>query len=267
MEPKEVALTIGPNTTYKARDLVSERLYKGRYEECLVRWVLQGAPEKLNKDEELAYERASKEYCVWMRRGEMEACCPHLAAIQTTSDTVSSAGGVGDETEMDMPPSMGEKDEALAEMKADVQHLIGRAKRMMDMTQSVATGKILADVVGILNAYAKIGILTDAFQEYGAVDLLLGLLGSQDLDVRKRSSEMLRSLTSFDLSIRSYILLQILKSDEGSESSLQSRQMLLDLFSETASSDESDVRGVAFPQVRLYSVLEIEARGKEGSVV
>lgn len=249
-----VTLTIGPNTSYKAQDLVTERNFKGKYEECLVRWVLQPPPEKLNKDGELAYDCATKEYCMWMRREEIEACCPQLLTVPVSTDAMASAGGVGGEdgTEMESsitPLSTVEKDEALAEMRADVQLLIARAKRLMGPALSVAGGKILADVVGILNAYAKIGILTDAFQEYGAVDLLLGLLGSQDLDVRKKSSEMLRSLTSFDLSIRSYILLQILKSDEGSESSLQSRQILLDLFSETASSDESDLRGVAFPQV------------------
>ena len=250
-----VTLTIGPNTSYRAQDLVSERHFKGQYEECMVRWVLQSAPEKLNKEEEKAYERATREYCMWMRRGEMEACCPQLLAVPAIPDPSAPTGGAqGEDAEMEastaLPLSTVEKDKALAEMRADIQHLIMRAKRMMGTTLSVAGAKILADVVGILNAYAKIGILTDAFQEYGAVDLLLGLLGSQDLDVRKQSSEMLRSLTSFDLSIRSYILLQILKSDEGSECSLQSRQMLLDLFSETASSDESDMRGVAFPQVR-----------------
>lgn len=255
MESKSggVALTIGPNTSYKAQDLVTERNFKGQYEECLVRWVLQPPPDKLNKDEQLAYEHATKEYCMWMRREEIEACCPQLLTDPGSADPVASAVGLGgDDAEMEStitPLSTVEKDEALAEMRADVQLLIVRAKRLMGPALSVAGGKILANVVGILNAYAKIGILTDAFQEYGAVDLLLGLLGSQDLDVRKQSSEMLRSLTSFDLSIRSYILLQILKSDEGSESSLQSRQMLLDLFSETASSDESDLRGVAFPQV------------------
>lgn len=228
----------------------------GLHEECLVRWVLQSAPEKLNKEEEKAYERATKEYCMWMRRGEMEACCPQLLAVQTTTQDPSTPtdGTLGEDAEMEttaVPPlSTVEKDKALAEMRADIQQLIMRAKRMMGTTLSVAGGKILADVVGILNAYAKIGVLTDAFQEYGAIDLLLGLLGSHDLDVRKQSSEMLRSLTSFDISIRSYILLQILKSDEGSESTLQSRQMLLDLFSETASSDENELRGVAFPQVR-----------------
>lgn len=251
-----VKLTIGPNTSYRAQDLVSERRYKGRHEECLVRWVLQGPPEKMSKDEEAAYERATKEYCMWMRRGEMEACCPQLALSTAPASPIEG----GEDTEGESLPNMStaEKDEALAEMRADVQLLIARAKRLMGAegsTLSVAGGKVLANVVGILNAYAKIGILTDAFQEYGAVDLLLGLLGSQDLEVRRKSSEMLRSLTSFDLSIRSYILLQLLKSDEGSESSLQSRQMLLDLFSETASMDESGSSAISFPQVRVGAVL------------
>lgn len=250
-----VTLTIGPNTSYRAQDLVSERRYKGKYEEWLVRWVLQPPPEKMSEEEEAAYERATKEYCMWMRLEEIEACCPQLASASVVPASPTVKGEDTDAAEFPGPStSTAQKDEALAEMRMDVQSLIARAKRLLaaeGSTLSVAGGKVLANVVGILNAYAKIGVLTDAFQEYGAVDLLLGLLGSRDLEVRRKSSDMLRSLTSFDLSIRSYILLQLLKSDEGSESSLQSRQMLLDLFSETAPADESGSRAISYPQVCL----------------
>lgn len=262
---KGVQVSLAPNTSYRAEDLVTERKFKGEHDEYLVKWVLQPppAPEKpkykeQNPDEEAhpITENIKKEYCMWMRREEIEACCPHLLAFKPTPSSSSqtanqaSNGGEGNmEEDMD-PASTGltlEKEEALSEMKADVRLLIGRAKKLMN--PSMGGGKVLSNTVNILNAYAKIGLLTESFQEYGAVDLLLGLLGFPDLDVRKNSSAMLRSLTAYNRSIRGYVLLRLIRSDEeSSKSSLQSRQMLLDLFSETASSDESDVRGIAFPQ-------------------
>lgn len=256
-----VQLTIGANASYRAEKLVTQRKTKSQdHEEYLVEWVLQKPPGKLTREEEKAFERTTKEYCMWMWRDEIEACNPGLISTtpasrvamtpvdthqdSTTTTTVGSYSTHIPETE--------ERDESLEEMRGDVQHLIARAKKLMDRERGsigvgVAGGKVLSNVVGILNAYAKIGNLTDAFQEYGAVDLLLGLMGSNNVDVRRNSSDMLRSLTTFDLTIRGYVLLQLIKGDEGS--SLQSRQMLLDTFSETASSDESDLRGIAFPQV------------------
>lgn len=261
-----VQLTISTNASYRAEKLVTQRKTKSQdREEYLVKWVLQKPPGKLTNEEEKAFGRTVKQYCMWMWRDEIEACNPGLISTTTTSP----ASGTPVDTHQDATTDDGsptpahahqteERDESLEDMRDDVQHLIARAKKLMDRerrgTGGVAGGKVLSNVVGILNAYAKIGNLTDAFQEYGAVDLLLGLMGSSNVDVRRSSSEMLRSLTTFDLTIRSYVLLHLIKGDEGSKFSLQSRQMLLDTFSETASSDENDLRGIAFPQVRIIYI-------------
>lgn len=250
-----IDLTLAPYASYQAKDLASERKFKGQEEEWLVKWVLQ-PPEgskKLTEEERRELENANKEYCIWMRRNEIKACCPHLLSFKATpAATASETEDIEDGSSHSQVPLNVEMDESLREMKDDVRHLITRAKRLMALEGSspgLTGGKVLSNAVSILSAYAKIGSLTDTFQEHGTVDLLLGLLTSRDEDVRRHSSDMLRSLTSFDLSIRGYVLLQLIQSDEGAKSSLQSRQMLLDLFSETASSDECDVKGITFPQV------------------
>lgn len=265
--PGGVELTLAPRTHYRAVEVVTERKFKGRREEWLVRWVLQRPATteggKLTKEQEKDWKevelRARKEYCVWMRREEMQACCPHLFSFKPAPSTsmapkpTSEGGGSVEDMESPAPPVFSEAGEDLEEMKSDVRTLISRARRLMTReggSSSPATGRILTNIVNILNAYAKIGMLSEAFQEYGAVDLLLGLLTFPDLDVRRCSNGMLRSLTTYDHSIRGYVLLQLINSSKDSKTSFQSREMMLDLFSETASSyDESSVRGITLPQV------------------
>ena len=257
-----VTLTIAPNASYQSKDLIMERKFRGQHYEGLVKWVRQEPQAKLSPEDEQDLEKTSEEYWIWMRKEEIEACCPHLLSFKTATSSASNTEATAREGSAPQNPTSHpsessaslENDETFMEMKSDVQLLISRAQKLMERQGSVpgvAGGKVLSTTIGILNAYARIGSLTDAFKEFGALDLLLGLLASKDEDVRKNSSEMLRSLATFDLSIRGYVLLQLTQSDEGSESNLQSRQMLLDLFSETASSGESglSLKGIAFPQV------------------
>ena len=273
-------VSLAPNTAYRAQELINERRSKDRQDEYLVRWTLQ-VPPRDNKgsfkpasgEANSMMEPAKMDYCMWMRREEIEACCPHLLSYKSTSDVPASAttktcGGLFDPEDATDSATPLETDEAMSEMKSDVKNLITRAKKLLDQesnsgattasgnnpTTGTAGSRVLASTVNILNAYAKIGLLSESFQEYGAVDLLLGLITFRDVDVRRNASAMLRSLTAHDRSVRGYVLLRLINSDEGSKSTLQSRQMLLDLFSETATADESDVRGVGFPQVRYGMV-------------
>ena len=264
---KGVTLSIGPNAAYQGQDFIMERKFKAEHEEGLIKWVQLELPEdkKLDRDEERELECTSKEYLMWMRKDEIEACCPQLLSLKSTR-TASASTEIPSTSEQDLqddrphPTGSSEKDETLVDMKEDVRSLISRAKKMMareGSTPGVVGGKLLSNTINILNAYAKIGSLAESFQEYGALDLLLGLLSSKDVDVRKYSSDMLRSLANFDPSSRSYVLLQLTKSEEGSETSLQSRQMLLDLFADTASLNENNLllRGMTFPQVCIEMVI------------
>ncbi len=246
-----VAIKLAPNATYQAKDTTIERKFKGEHDEWLAKWVRleQGA-------EVRETERTNQEYSMWMREEEMSACCPHLLSLRRT-DTSKMESSVGEEKDSNYcPPTTTEKDEEFLEMREDVRLLISRAKKLISRgggtTGGGGGGRVLSNTVGILSAYAKIGTLANAFQEYGALDLLLSLLSSHDGEVRRNSSEMLRSLANFDPSSRGYVLLQLIRSDgEGHEHSLQTRQMLLDLFSDTTSSEESDslLKGITFPRV------------------
>lgn len=137
-------------------------------------------------------------------------------------------------------------------MKEDIKSLISRAQRFS--TTLPVSRKMLSNTINILSAYADISQLADIFRENGAIDLLLKLLTSTDVVVRKSAGKMLCSLTTFDLSSRAYVLLHLSKSDDSTHlTSLQGRQMLFDIFSETASTGESEglLRGITLPQVSI----------------
>ena len=145
------------------------------------------------------------------------------------------------------------EEEPLTEMKDDINNLISRAKRLSTLPSS---GKMLSNTLNILSAYANIGALANTFRESGALDLLLTLLATKDSTAHKSAGNMLRSLTTFDLSSRAYVLLHLSKIDSSQLTSVQGRQMLLDLFSETASSGESEalLRGITLPQVGVVNI-------------
>ena len=269
MAVEDVTFTLAPNIAYQAKESLAQRIFKGEHEERLIKWVLEEPAGKLTDQQKTEVKFAAKELRLWMRKDEMKCCCPSLLGAKTSipapqaSSTGDAGGGgvepcplpsgklVGPQPQPTSPASLLETDEALNEMKEDVRLLISRVKKAMPPEGvGVGGGKILSRTISVLSAYAKERAMCGAFQECGAIDLLLALLSSPDQDVRVNSSQMLRSLTTFDLSIRSRVLLYLVKGESGAEASLESRQMLLDMFSETASVIESDLKGVTFPLVR-----------------
>lgn len=172
----------------------------------------------------------------------------------------SEVGGTGAEEQSSLEKT-GENEggESFREMVEDINTLVGRAERMRQRKGQKRGGvgsKMLSNTISILSAYAKIGTLANTFRESGVLDLLLSLLSSYDLEVRHSASDMLRSLATFDSASRAYVLLQLTRSDEAesaTKSTAQSRQMLLDLFAETASSEDSELllSGISLPQVTL----------------
>ncbi len=245
-EDGHVVFTLAPHISYQADDVVMRRKCKEEHEECLVKWLLKDPEGKLTDEQKKSFERAQKEYTLWMRRDEMEACCPTLVNSIPRASTSQPAHGQGANS---IPPTL-ESDETLREMKEDIRNLIWRVKKLMSVEGGASGGAVLASTVAVLNTYAKMGSLISVFQEHGVVDLLLDLMESRDFDVRRNASDMLHSLTSIDHDIRNYVIVQLIKSEKSpGESSPQSWQMLLDLFSERATSIESDLKGVIFPQV------------------
>ena len=266
--------TLGQGVDYQAEDLVIKRKYKSRHEESLVKWT-QVNPEGDRDDYEEEFgEKMCNEYLMWLRNEEVEACCPNLLSLQRAQ----AGGGGGQQQPGEEEAGGGKKgasgpaarmasiedsetgEESVTEMVEDIKSLVSRAKRILTRSQEGETSKLgkagtkmLASTMNILSAYAQVGAVANTFRESGALDLLLDLLTSEDSDIRRSASEVLRSLATFDAGSRAYVLLKLTKGDDSGEdrSTSQSRQMLLDLFSDTASVNESDVvlSSATLPQV------------------
>ena len=255
-EGDSCVISLCPNqiADYYAKEVLLHRRVKGppsEADEYLVKWTRLPPPEKrLLEEEEKARERTRPEYLVWMKRDEVDACRPSLLSVPIIAhhvdrrkDQPGSEGG-------DVVDSVKGSD-ALQEMVDDVRSLVSRAQRMVE---SGVGGKVLLDTCNILDAYAKIGPLASTFREFGSLDLFLQLLCSDDANIRMCTKGILKSLATFDLSGRAYLLLQLTYSGEpGSKykATLQSRQMLLDLFTTTATMDESELvlKGIRLPHV------------------
>lgn len=239
---------MGQNANYTAKDLVIHRKYLGLYDENLVKWSRQESKGKEAKaEEDELQERLLKDYLVWMRRDEMEACCPHLVGLEAAKMAPTAPPAMGESVQKQAET---EGDESLLEMAEDINNLVTRSQRLMHKAGQKpggVGGKMLSNTISILSAYARIGALANTFRESGALDLLLTLLSSQDVDVRHSASDMLRSLATYDTASRAYVLLQLTREESAS---VQSRNMLLDLFAETTSGEEDPLlSGITLPQV------------------
>ena len=281
---------LGPGASYYAEDLLIKRKYKEKHDESLVKWVLSnpdgaaGGDGKEEYDDEFM-EKMCKHYLMWMRNEEVAACCPNLVSLQRAhggaavqklraSSLRGRSGKSKSKSGKGSPAATQDREtgeESVTEMIEDIKSLVLRAKRILDKARDSggkaakagpvklgkAGTKMLASTMNILSAYAQVGAVADTFRESGALDLLLDLLTSEDGGIRRSASEVLRSLATFDAGSRAYVLLKLTKGDgtEDDQSTSQSRQMLLDLFSDTASVNESDVvlSSTSLPQV-LYNV-------------
>ena len=185
-----------------------------------------------------------------MREEEIAACCPQLSTGPTTrvtrkSDGLACLGEKGQQSS----EAAEQVDDSLEEMAQDVRMLVERAQRITHRVSSNSsapgTERRLANTINILSAYAKLGSLADSFRQCGALDLLLNLLSFQLPEVRQSAGEMLRSLSAYDSASRAYVLLQLTQREgegkEGGATSLENREMLLDLFAETASQGEDSL--------------------------
>ena len=266
-ENSSKVFTLGPAANYQAEDLVIKRKYKGKYDESLVKWV-QSNPTPAGEDYDDEFgEKMCSNYFMWMRDEEVEACSPNLLSLQRAHASAgggqqgASGGSAGLSSGLSAVPATRQDsetgEESVTEMVEDIKSLVSRAKRILTKQGGGKLGKagtkMLASTMNILSAYAQVGAVANTFRESGALDLLLDLLTSEDGGIRRSASEVLRSLATFDAGSRAYVLLQLTKGDTSGEdkSTSQSRQMLLDLFSDTASVNESDVvlSSTTLPQV------------------
>lgn len=260
MDRKAAEFLVGRQSLYRGEELLLHRKHRGRHDETLVKWArlpYSGGPGS-KQEKEAEEKEICREFLIWMRLEEIEACCPHLSGTRVTGNqegtiSLKEAG----EEEQFCREQTEQSDDSLQEMAEDVRTLVERARRITlrasAKTRTPGTKRLLANTVNILSAYAKLGSLADSFRQCGALDLLLSLLSSQLPEVRHSASEMLRSLSAYDSASRAYVLLQLTQRDEEDShaTSLEDRQMLLDLFAETASEGEDSVgySELALPKV------------------
>lgn len=208
-----LAITVGPNAVYRATEIIQRRLYHGATQESLVKWTFLSRPigeDPVNAEEgEEEVERVTESYELWMRREELEACCPHLLAAWEPEKEPANEEGVcgGDDSEV-------ARETGESELKEEVRMLVARA---LDISATGGSSKVLANRLGILSAYARIGTMANTFREVGALDLLLSLLSSPHLDVRRGASDMLHSLAKFDARSRTYVLQKLSQNSGGEE--------------------------------------------------
>ena len=205
-----LSITLGPEAVYRAVEVMQRRLYRGAFHESLVRWARHPRPrpgeEKAaaSDEEHRAKEegRLRESFDVWMRREELESCCPHLLVSREQEPAGDGEGGGGGGG----PDAAQEQEPGEAELAEDIRGLVARARRF---EAGGGSSKVLTNTIGILSAYARIGTMANAFREVGALDLLLSLLSSHHLEVRRSASDMLRSLAAFDSGSRAYVLLKL----------------------------------------------------------
>ena len=238
---------------YRGEELLLHRKYKGQHDETLVKW---SRLHKTDKHEEGQQKESdtSKEFLIWMREEEIAATCPQLRPGTSSRSGKKTDGHAlieEEDKEKQLPGEESDQqpDDSLEEMAQDVRMLVERAQRITNRISSNAsapgTERLLANTINILSAYAKLGSLADSFRQCGALDLLLNLLSFQLPEVRQSAGEMLRSLSAYDSASRAYVLLQLTQregeEEENGAGSPENRQMLLDLFAETASQEEDSL--------------------------
>lgn len=242
---------------YKAEELLLKRKKKGRDEEVLVKWVCSTQP----SSPEVKKSEDSQDVLLWMTNKEIKSCCPNLFNTAPTLDDAPDHSTL-------LPQKGGasqDGDDSLKEMSEDVSALVARAKRLSQRLAKAPNSfpiaqKNLSNTISILCAYAKLGSLAESFRGCNALDLLLDLLSSPVPHIRQGASEMLCCLARYDLTSRSYVLLQLTQTGEeeeeegGGACSFENRKMLMELFAETAQEAESEkLFEVYLPQVMYFA--------------
>ena len=269
-------LSFDPYSTYTFKEVAGRRRYGGTHDEVLVKWShVKSVAEAQAKESEAGGSKGSgggaegkekvREHQMWLREKEIDCCCPGLLRVYSEGEGVGAETVRGNPSGVSPSPLLGfamggdVQSEALQEMADDVASLVKRAKRFLGHSGQLPVHMkgMLSNTINILSAYAKIGALAGAMCKHGALDLLLGLLSSDDSEVRRGARDMLCSLASHDAASRTYVLLQLIKDKDEEERhpSSENCRMLLDLFAEMSSTEECRehlLNEAPLPQVHTY---------------
>uniref|UniRef100_A0A8C5QIB3 DOC domain-containing protein n=1 Tax=Leptobrachium leishanense TaxID=445787 RepID=A0A8C5QIB3_9ANUR len=242
---------LGPKLQAQPEELLRQRWSPEGHAEYLIRWAVQSLEEAAGANAATSLtENKSTSILMWMSAEEVYSNCPTLLGKRKPEGS-----GVPEEKTSRAPD-----DGALREMREDVRMLVQRATRQM--SQSSGPDASILNTIHVLSAYASIGSLAGVFKETGALDLLMKMLCNQEKQIRKNAGKMLRALASHDAGSRAHVLLSLSQQD-GIEQHMdfEARYTLLQLFAETASSEEHCIsfEGIHLPQIpgkQLFSLVK-----------
>lgn len=85
-------------------------------------------------------------------------------------------------------------------LSLDVEKLVVRARRQMKKLEKGDMNPIknISYTLKVLSTYASLGSLATVFRQTGALDLILELLWSKDVETRRQAGKMLKALASHD---------------------------------------------------------------------
>ncbi|XP_077469902.1 cullin-9 isoform X2 [Stigmatopora argus] len=236
--PGNPPVQMGPWLRAYPEELIRQRRARDGQTEHLIRWrlvdVSLASPPDGSPRESLL---------MWMSAEDVYANCPSLLGQRKTSSRPEKAEAEGEVGAFDRVE--------LRDMEEDVEKLVRRARKQMSRGGEPSSLSV-THTIHVLSAYAAIGPLAAVFKETGALNLLMELLCHRETQTRRSASKMLRALASHDAGSRAHVLLSLGRQD-GIEQhmDLDNRHTLMELFAETASSEEHGIsfEGVHLPQI------------------
>nr|CAB3234807.1 cullin-9-like [Phallusia mammillata] len=264
-DPHGLTVAVGEHETLVAQELLRQRLLPDGNLENLVRWSLTSQSRKVNtSDNESSTSssddnKQSKYVFLWMSNQELMECCPHLYFTDTSNTPARQCDEPSDGQSESQEASSDVED--LDDMRHDVIKLVNRARKQMHRVKNISKPfASLSHTIKVLSTYAGLGSLCGVFRETGALDLILELLWTNDVDTRRAAGRMLRALALHDAGSRAYVLLSLTQdeSDETTDSQkkhyadFENRVMVMEMFAETASGEEA--HAVALDSVQLPQV-------------
>ncbi|XP_069464995.1 cullin-9-like isoform X2 [Ambystoma mexicanum] len=238
---------LGPRLQAYPEELIRQRRTHDGHTEYLIRWSIVSLDDSTGTNGAASSSEGKAEnILMWMSAEEVYANCPTLLGKRKHE---------GQRVKEEKAPSAFPSDVtldhvSLQEMKTDVRALVQRASKQMSRTTGPESS--ILNTIHVLSAYASIGSLAGVFKETGALDLLMKMLCNEEKQIRRSAGKMLRALASHDAGSRAYVLLSLSQQD-GIEQHMDfdSRYTLLELFSETTSSEEHCISfdGIHLPQI------------------
>ncbi|XP_076801667.1 cullin-9-like isoform X2 [Clavelina lepadiformis] len=271
---RQQKISLNIQETLEAKELLRQRFKRDGSVEHLVRWCICGlekksssaSPEVETSSTSLSDDlKTGKDVFLWMTNSELLASCPHLysssVGLENTGDQSARTKNESENDDKHLETSSDAED--FDDMKHDVVKLVNRAKKQMLRLKKESAPKALVTLshtTKVLSTYAGLGSLAGIFRETGALDLILELLWTNDVETRRAAGRMLRALALHDAGSRAYVLLKLTQDESDKEGNdhmshyadFENRSMVMEMFAETASGEEA--HAVALDSVQLPQV-------------